>query len=73
MTAFEKLYDFTDKLAERFKKTDNVKVKMEIIYILIDYYETVLSHGKFVSQRHYCKKMIFELEPNFAIGYFKKQ
>lgn len=67
--AFEKLYLFVDRLAERYKKTEN----MEILFTLIDYYETVMAHAKFKSQREHCYQTIKKLNAAFFDGYFGKK
>lgn len=67
--AFEQLERFVDTIAKEYKRNEN------ILYMLVlsDYYNTVLSHAKFKSQRLYCEKKMFELNPSYCNGFFKKE
>ncbi|MFN8238609.1 MAG: hypothetical protein U0T77_10615 [Chitinophagales bacterium] len=65
--AFEQLDKFTQEMKAAFDKTN----KPEYLYVLTSYYETVCSHAKFRSQKAYCRRIIFEMNPAYAKGYFK--
>lgn len=65
--AFEKIYEFVDRMTERYKRTE------EPIYleVLSSYFETVLQTAKFKDQREYCREKLFEICKPYAEGYFK--
>lgn len=67
--AFEKLYTYTDKLAQEYSRTKD----MAYIFSLTYYYETILSHAKFKHQKYYCKETIKKIAPAYYEGYFKEK
>lgn len=83
--AWEKIYSYTTKLHQRiqhFEKllldeanpTARIRLRAkadEAFRSLLEYYETVLSTGKFVDQRRHCREVIEQINPSFCDGYFK--
>lgn len=71
--AFEKIFDFIDEIAKEHKNAKNTHDKFIYIMVLITYLNTVLETSKFKAQRSYCKKVIRDLNPHFADGYFNSK
>lgn len=66
--AFEKIYKFIDKMAELYKK----KYDMQYIYCLVEFYETALQEPRLKQQKAHCMRTIYEINPGFFKGYFKR-
>lgn len=66
--AFEKLYDYADKLAALYEK----RQEFQYLEALTMYHDTVLSHAKFQHQKLHCRSLIYKLNPAYAEGYFGK-
>lgn len=70
----ENVQRFLKLQKERFddcKKDDNYSGETLIILILTDFYETVLCVPGMKYLKGDCKKMIYEMNPSFAKGYFE--
>lgn len=65
--AFEYLNDYTDSLANRYKKTED----LSYLSSLTSFYEIILKKPKFKSQRDYCKSVIKKINEPYYKGYFK--
>ena len=71
--AYEALFKHVDELAKEY--TDATKKNrsgIEYLIALSSFYSTVLAMPKFKSQRLYCRKVITEICPAYAEGYFGK-
>lgn len=45
--------------------------KMQILYTLSLFHDTVLSHAKFRGQKVHCRSVMEKLNPSYCQGYFK--
>ena len=68
----DKAYESNDPTARNVARAAQHKMSAYLDSIVI-FYETTLQHGKFVSQRHHCKRMILEMNQAFGEGYFKNK
>lgn len=71
--AFEKIFDFIDEIAKEHEKAKDSRIQGIYLMVLITYLNTVLETSKFKAQRSYCKKVIRDLNPHFADGYFNSK
>ena len=72
--AFDYLNDYTDKIIAMIE-TEQQAGRSDILLcqVLTQYYESVLSKPKFISQRHWLVKSMHRVCPAFAEGYFGKK
>jgi len=66
--SYKGLYEYVDYLASLYDDNSPSKVLM----LLINFHDIALSAKKFVTQRQYCKAIIYKLNKDFAEGYYKK-
>jgi hypothetical protein len=73
LMAFEKLYDYTDRLAAAYQeaeKAENWKASSAYLESLTAYGETVLASAKFKSQRLHWVATMKRIAPAYSEGYF---
>lgn len=66
--SFSKVYKYIDNLAVMYKK----KFELQYLYALIEFYETALQEPRLAPHKKHCVRTIYELNPSFFKGYFKK-
>jgi len=83
--AFEKISEYAEKLYEEIRELEraidrehNREIKQgmgirskALWAALVLYYQTVLQHSKFKSQRDHCRYLMEKLNPSWCQGYFK--
>lgn len=83
--AWEKIYNYATILHDEIQKLEDaipnehdaekrrrMRCRCSSLFdALRMYYETVLSTGKFVDQRRYCRELMEKLNPAFCQAYFK--
>ena len=73
--AFEKLYECTNSLFDKYDKLEldcDYWGSSAVLQSAMIYYQTVLSMAKFRSQRASFEERLFKSNPGFYKGYFKK-